>query len=71
MSLKDSEKWEHITTVDYFKTHHLVTGLQPEKDYIFAVSAENDVGVGDRQKTLKPIRLERPVCKFMCCDVVK
>ncbi|KAK7507540.1 hypothetical protein BaRGS_00001475, partial [Batillaria attramentaria] len=61
MSIKGTDKWERIAAMDYFRNQHMVSDLQPEKDYLFAVSAENDVGVSERQKTQKAIRLEKPI----------
>ena len=49
--------------MESFRTQHPVSGLEHETDYLFAVSAENDVGVSEKQKTAKPVRLEKPICE--------
>lgn len=75
MSVGDSSTWEKLGTVDQFRTQFLVSKLKPETDYLFAVSAENDVGISQQQATSKPVRLEKPISKwdfflFSCSSVV-
>ncbi|XP_070182955.1 M-protein, striated muscle-like [Littorina saxatilis] len=60
-SLKGTDKWEKVTTVESFRTRCTVADLEREKDYFFAVSAENDVGIGEKQKTAKPVKMEKPI----------
>lgn len=71
-SLKGTDKWEKVTTVESFRTRCTVADLEREKDYFFAVSAENDVGIGEKQKTAKPVKMEKPICELNCnfSDVV-
>lgn len=63
-SLKPSDKWEKVAKVESFRTNHSISDLEQEKDYLFAVSAENDVGVSEKQTTAKAIRLEKPICEY-------
>lgn len=63
-SLKGTDKWEKVATVESFRTQHSVSDLEREKDYLFAVSAENDMGLSEKLKTAKPVRLEKPICEW-------
>ena len=62
-SLKGTDKWEKVATVESFKTQLTESDLECEKDYLFAVSAENDVGRSEKQMTTKAVRLEKPICE--------
>ena len=61
--VKGSDKWEKVDTVESYKTQYTVSDLEFEKEYFFAVSAENDVGVSEKQKTAKPVKLDKPICE--------
>ena len=60
-SVKGTNEWERVATVESYKTHQVASGLVPDKEYVFAVSAENDVGKSERCETAKPIKLDKPI----------
>lgn len=55
-----TEKWVKVTTVEHYTTKTVVDKLEFEKNYLFAVSAENDIGESDKAETREPIRLAKP-----------
>ena len=55
-----TEKWVKVTTVEQFLTQTTVDKLEYEKNYFFAVSAENDIGESDKGETTQPTKLEKP-----------
>lgn len=55
-----TEKWIKVTTVEQFLTQTIVDKLEFEKNYFFAVSAENDIGESDKGETSQPTKLEKP-----------
>lgn len=55
-----TEKWVKVTTVEQFITQTIIEKLEFEKNYFFAVSAENDIGEGDKGETTQPTKLEKP-----------
>ena len=55
-----TEKWVKVTTVEQFLTQTIVDKLEYEKNYFFAVSAENDIGESDKGETTQPTKLEKP-----------
>ncbi|ESO99758.1 hypothetical protein LOTGIDRAFT_141638 [Lottia gigantea] len=58
---KEGDNWEKETSTDSYKTNYDITGLKPEKDYSFGVAAENEIGVGEKAETDKPIKLSKPI----------
>ena len=55
-----TDKWVKVTTVEQFLTQTNVDKLKYEKNYFFAVSAENDIGESDKGETTQPMKLEKP-----------
>jgi titin len=55
-----TEKWVKVTTVEHYTTKTVVDKLEFEKNYLFAVSAENDIGESDKTQTMEPVRLTKP-----------
>lgn len=55
-----TEKWIKVSTVEQFLTQAIVDKLEFEKNYFFAVSAENDIGESDKGETSQPTKLEKP-----------
>lgn len=49
--------------MDGYKNYVQVSDLELETEWLFAVSAENDVGVGDKAVTSKAIKLDKPICE--------
>ncbi|KAH9498302.1 hypothetical protein Btru_006487 [Bulinus truncatus] len=60
-SKKGSDKWEKVTSIDGFKNFLLVSELEQDVEWLFAVSAENDIGFSDRAVTSKPVKLDKPI----------
>lgn len=59
-----------IVSVDSYKTFVMVSNLAPEVDWLFAVSAENEVGVGEKAVTSKAIKLDKPISKSKVFDLL-
>ena len=59
-----TEKWVKVTTVEQFTTKTVIEKLEVEKNYFFAVSAENDVGESEKAETTKPTKIEKPSGKL-------
>ena len=55
-----TEKWVKVTTVEQFTTKTVIEKLEVEKNYFFAVSAENDVGESEKAETSQPTKLGKP-----------
>ena len=55
-----TEKWVKVTTVEQFTTKTVIEKLEFDKNYFFAVSAENDVGESEKAETSQPTRLGKP-----------
>jgi len=55
--------WEEVGTSPARTTKFTVSGLRENRQYIFAVSACNKQGEGDRIETTKPIMFKRTVSK--------
>ena len=55
-----TEKWVKVTTVEQFTTKTVIEKLKVEKNYFFAVSAENDVGESEKAETSQPTKLGKP-----------
>ncbi|GFS00827.1 titin [Elysia marginata] len=56
-----SDKWTKVSTVDSYKTYQAVGDLEQEVDWLFAVSAVNEVGQSERAVTSKPVKLDKPI----------
>lgn len=54
-----------VLSVDGYKNFQLISDLEPEVEWLFAVSAENDIGFGDRAVTSKPVRLDKPISEYI------
>lgn len=55
-----TDNWMKVTTVEHFITKTVIDKLEFEKNFFFAVSAENDVGESDKAVTREPVRLAKP-----------
>lgn len=55
-----TDNWVKVTTVEHFITKTVIDKLEFEKNFFFAVSAENDVGESDKAVTREPVRLAKP-----------
>lgn len=67
-------KWVEAGTCDSFKTNITITGLSPDEKYLFAVMAENEMGLGEMAETDKPVSLQKPISMLMknlCCFLDK
>ncbi|RUS78340.1 hypothetical protein EGW08_013891, partial [Elysia chlorotica] len=56
-----SDKWTKVSTVDSYKTFQAVSDLEQEVEWLFAVSAINEVGQSERAVTSKPVKLDKPI----------
>lgn len=56
--------WKPLTSLDSYKTSHVLSGLTPDQDYVIAVSAENQAGVGERCQAAKPVRISKPISEL-------
>ena len=61
---KPGSDWVDAGTVDSYKTNAKVTGLSPDKNYVFAVLAENEAGLGEQSTTDKPVSPLKPISKL-------
>lgn len=61
---KPGSVWADAGTVDSFKTNATVTDLSPDEKYLFAVMAENEMGLGEMAETDRPIMLQKPISKL-------
>lgn len=50
-----SSPWQDIGSVESYRNTFTVKDLEPGKNYLFAVSAENDAGVSEPTLTEKPV----------------
>lgn len=55
-----TDNWVKVTSVEHYTTKTVVEKLEYEKNFFFAVSAENDVGESDKAVTTEPVRLPKP-----------
>lgn len=55
-----TDNWVKVTTVEHFITKTVIDKLEFEKNFFFAVSADNDVGESDKAVTREPVRLAKP-----------
>ena len=62
---KPGSDWVDAGIVDSYKTNAKVTGLSPDKNYLFAVLAENEAGPGEQSTTDKPVSPLKPISKFL------
>ncbi|KAK3083483.1 hypothetical protein FSP39_023775 [Pinctada imbricata] len=61
MTTDFQDSWAEVATTDTFRTNHVVTRLKHDKEYYFAVSAENEKGTGEKAATEKPVSLKQPI----------
>lgn len=47
--------------MDTYKNYQLISDLEQEVEWLFAVSAENEVGLGEKIITSKPVKLDKPI----------
>ena len=57
-------KWVDAGIVDSYKTNAVVSGLSPDEKYLFAVMAENEMGLGEMAETDRPVSLQKPISKY-------
>lgn len=55
-----TDNWVKVTSLEHYTTKTVVEKLEYEKNFFFAVSAENDVGESDKAVTTEPVRLPKP-----------
>ncbi|GFO38541.1 titin, partial [Plakobranchus ocellatus] len=60
-SKSGSDKWTKVATVDSYKTFQAVSDLEQEVEWLFAVSAVNEVGTSEKGVTSKAIKLDKPI----------
>lgn len=58
-----TDKWIKVTSVEQFTTKAVIEKLEFEKNYFFAVSAENDIGESEKAETSQPTKLGKPTGK--------
>lgn len=58
-----TDKWVKVTSVEQFTTKAVIEKLEFEKNYFFAVSAENDIGESEKAETSQPTKLGKPTGK--------
>ena len=63
MEDKPGSDWVDAGTVESYKTSAKVAGLNPDKKYLFAVLAENEVGPGEQLATDTPVSPLKPISK--------
>lgn len=60
ISHEDLDDWKDVETTDAFKLTSEAKDLKYEKNYVLAVTAENDIEESEMAKISEPIKIDRP-----------